>query len=92
VQKRKAKRFGRARRVSGRTIDRFFAVDEEGNRYVVIVRQLVIKSRYVSGKRHITRGERQYALSTGEDVDPRNDGSFRIVETGKIIRRVGWVG
>jgi hypothetical protein len=58
--------------------DRFGAVDNEGGRYVVVeLRQ-----------RSILRRAKRHALLTGEKVNRLKDGTFRIFETGKILRKV----
>jgi hypothetical protein len=57
---------------------RFGAVDNEGQRYIVVeVPQRSIFRRF---KRHL--------LLTGEKVSRLKDGTFQIFETGKILRKV----
>jgi hypothetical protein len=58
--------------------DRFGAVDNEGERYVVVELR----------RRSILRHVKRHALLTGEKVNRRKDGTFQIFETGKILRKV----
>jgi hypothetical protein len=64
---------------SDKATDRFGAVDNEGERYTVV--ELLQRSIFRRVKRH--------ALLSGEKVNRLKDGTFQIVETGKILRKVG---
>jgi hypothetical protein len=58
--------------------NRLGAVDNEGERYIIVELQ---RSTFRRGKR--------LALLSGEKVKRRKDGTFQIFETGKILRKVG---
>jgi hypothetical protein len=61
-----------------RATDRFGAIDNEGERYVVV--ELRQRSLFRRVKRHV--------LLSGQKVNRLKDGTFRICETGKILRKV----
>jgi hypothetical protein len=58
--------------------NRFGAVDNEGERYVVVELQ-----------RSMFRRVAPLTLLTGEKVNRRTDGTFQVFGTGKILRKVG---
>ena len=62
---------------SDKATDRFGAVDNEGERFTVVV------------QRSIFRRVKRHVLLTGEKVNCLKDGTFQIFETGKILRKVG---
>jgi hypothetical protein len=64
--------------VSDKETYRFGAVDNEGERYIVVELQ-----------RYTFRRVRRLALLSGEKVHRRKDGTFQVFETGKILRKVG---
>ncbi len=63
---------------SDKETNRFGAVDNEGERYIVVELQ-----------RSTFRRIKRLALLSGEKVNRREDGTFQIFETGKILRKVG---
>jgi hypothetical protein len=58
--------------------DRFGAVDNEGEKYIVV--ELLQRSIFRRIKRH--------TLLSGEKVNRVKDGTFQISQTGKILRKV----
>ena len=71
-----------------REVGRFEAEDDEGNRYTVIEWQHIIISRPISGRVQEVPGVVRFALITGGHVEPKDDGSFQILDSDKIIRKV----
>ena len=63
---------------SDKETNRLGAVDNEGERYIIIE---LHRSTFRRAKRLV--------LLTGEKVNRRKDGTFQIFETGKILRKVG---
>lgn len=63
--------------------ERFDAQADDGEIYEVHVYQAIIEYRY--GK---MKGSIEYLLSDGRDLDPKADGTFEIVQTGEIIRKI----
>jgi len=63
---------------SDKETNRFDAVDNEGERYAVVELQ-----------RSTFRRVNRLALLSGENVNRLKDGTFQILETGKILRKVG---
>jgi hypothetical protein len=57
---------------------RLSAVDNEGERYIVV--ELLQRSLIRRVKRHV--------LLTGEKVSRLKDGTFQIFDTGKILKKV----
>jgi hypothetical protein len=57
---------------------RFGAVDNEGERYIVV--EVLQRSIFRRVERHV--------LLSGQKVNRLKDGTFRICETGKILRKV----
>jgi hypothetical protein len=63
---------------SDKETNRFDAVDNEGEKYIIVELQ-----------RSIFRRVKRLALLSGENVNRFKDGTFQIFETGKILRKVG---
>jgi hypothetical protein len=63
---------------SNRETNRLSAVDNEGERYIIVE---LARPRF--------RRDGRLVLLNGEKVNRRSDGIFQIVETGKILRKVG---
>ncbi len=63
---------------SDKETNRFGAVDNEGERYIIVELQ---RSTFRRGKRLV--------LLSGEKINRRKDGTFQIFETGKLLRKVG---
>jgi hypothetical protein len=59
--------------------DRFGAVDNEGERYIVVEQQ----------RSKLFRRVKSHVLLSGEKVNHLKDGTFQIFDTGKILRKVG---
>jgi hypothetical protein len=63
---------------SDKEMDRFDAVDNQGERYIVVELQ-----------RSIFRRVKRHVLLSGEKVNRLKNDTFQIFETGKILRKVG---
>jgi hypothetical protein len=72
-----------------REVDRFHAVDDDGRTYTVIVYQDFHQQQSLSGPPKFVPGSKDLRLSDGSYLSPTDDpDTFKIVETGKPIRRV----
>ena len=63
---------------SDKETNRISAVDNEGERYIIVELQ---RSTFGRGK--------YLVLLSGGKVNRRKDGNFQIFETGQILRKVG---
>ncbi len=70
-------------------IDRFTAVDEDGNEFTIICLQTVRESKTLDGKISRTRGLKEYITSFGVPVNAIDSKTFQIVTTNQIIRKLG---
>jgi hypothetical protein len=75
-------------RESEKEIARFDAIDDEGRRYTVVELQRVAFRRDINGTLHALEGLKRLALLSGENVNRLQDGTLKIFETGKIIRKI----
>lgn len=69
-----------------RVIRKIARVRADGSPCEILEREEVVTFTDVNGQTQERGGVRDYILSSGEDLDPRPDGSFEIVQTGEIIR------
>ena len=68
-------------------IDRFYAVDSNGNSYVVVILQDFIESHTRSGISRIP-GMKEAQTIDGLTLNTSDGETFEIVQTGTIIRKV----
>lgn len=73
-----------------RVIDRFRALDAQGRSYTIVELEQVNYGSGLSGRRQpATGGSRRLAvMETGDDVNELDDGSYEIVMSEVIVRRV----
>jgi hypothetical protein len=69
-------------------IDRFVAMDEEGNEYIIICLQTITKSQSLDGKFSITKGTKELRLENGEPVNFVDAETYKIVTTDKILKKI----
>lgn len=69
-------------------IDRFGCEDDDGNFYIVVEWQAVNRWSGLTGSRRARGGSKVLKLLNGADVTPIDDNTFKIVETGKLIRKI----
>lgn len=70
-------------------VDRFQAVADDGEEFTVIVYRQTIKGRDLDGTEWTKLGLPDLALVDGSAVNQIDTETFQIVETDKIIRKVG---
>lgn len=69
-------------------IDRFVAISDDGQEFIVIELQTVTETSDLSGQMRTARGTKQLQLSDGSSVNYIDDETFKIVQRDEIIRRV----
>lgn len=69
-------------------IDRFEAKDDDGKIFTVVEYQHMIEVTPISGPTSIAKGTKELFLTNGHSVEYIDDETFKVIETGKIIRRV----
>lgn len=69
-------------------LDRFQAVDDDGNKYTVVVTVTLFRTPEIASVVPWERGTEEYQLSNGHLLDPIPNGRFKIVQTGKVIRKL----
>lgn len=68
-------------------IDRFQAKDDDGQLFTVVEYQHMIEVTPISGPTSIVKGTKEMLLTNGHSVEYIDDETFKVVETGKLIRR-----
>lgn len=69
-------------------VDRFMAVDDDGKEYTVIeYRELIEDNKLEAGGPRL--GFPRFALDDGSAVNQIDAKTFQIIETDKIIRKIG---
>jgi hypothetical protein len=75
--------------ITEREVDRFFAKDSMGRRYIVVRKQDMIVFRPSRGGSVVRiPGKLRYSLVTGEQLDDRFDGSLVIMNDATVLHRV----
>lgn len=69
-------------------IARYECQDDEGSFYVVVEWQMVNTFNSLSGSQRARGGSKFLNLLNGASVTPIDDNTFKIVQTGKIIRKI----
>jgi len=70
-------------------IDRFLAKTDNGKEYIIVQYQEYIDTTHLtSSRREEIAGHKRLATSTGLDVSYIDPKTFKIVNTGEIIRKV----
>jgi hypothetical protein len=69
-------------------IERFKAVDEDGNQHTIICYQATIESNLMNGSVGVTKGLKKYVTSTYEPVDAIDSETFKIITTDQIVRKI----
>ncbi|AIC88213.1 gp64 [Burkholderia pseudomallei] len=67
--------------------DQFEAVDKDGTKYTVVVRQDEIDTSTLSGRSSIL-GMKEFRLSNGEPLNRVSENVFRLVRSGVEITRI----
>lgn len=73
--------------MSFKEVDRFNCRGTSGREYTVVERRRVITSHQMAGTA-ATLGTLDFITTTGEDVSDLDDGTFKIVRTDEILRRI----
>lgn len=68
-------------------VDRFQAVDEDGNKYEIEIHQEIRVVRHQHGSAEIPGGRRA-TTSTGLALRTRDGQTFQVVNTGQILRKI----
>jgi len=69
-------------------IARYECEDDNLNEYTVVEYQHFSTWQPVKGPAKEVPGALEYFLSDGRDVDPLDDNTFRIVNSGLVIRKI----
>lgn len=69
-------------------LEEFKAIDDAGNEYTVRVWGTEVPHRTLDGRTTTLTGSHHYVLDGGGDVSPNKDGTFTIVDTEVVIRRI----
>ena len=67
-------------------ICRHRAVDDHGNQYTIIMKQ---KTKFAKGTFQDAPMQMVYVLENGQDVERIDEGVFRLVESGIVLRKSG---
>ena len=68
-------------------IERFIAIDDDNNRYTVIILQNYVETRTRSGVSSIP-GFKEAITSDGLTLNTDDGKTFEIVQTGTVIRKI----
>lgn len=71
-----------------RETSRFFAQDDDGEEYTLIEFTKFYRGEQVGGPDFTLNGPKHYELDDGSPVNHRKDGTFIIIDGGKILRKV----
>ena len=74
--------------ITEKEVDRFFAEDSIGRRYIVVRKQDMIVCRPSGGSVVRIPGKIRYSLVTGEQLDDRIDGSLVIINDATVLHKV----
>ena len=74
--------------ITEKEVDRFFAEDSVGRRYIVVRKQDMIVFRPSRGSVVRIPGKIRYSLVTGEQLDDRFDGSLVMINDATVLHRV----
>lgn len=69
-------------------IDRFIAIDDNGNEFTIICFQTIIESKTLDGKVSKIKGLKEYLTTSGTPVNAIDSKTFKIVTTNRIVRKV----
>lgn len=68
--------------------ERFAAVSDSGRHYEIVVIQHWRTWTPMSGETQHVKGSKELFTADGQDVSPNGDGTFTVVMTDEILRRV----
>ncbi len=71
-----------------REIDRFYAQGESGQMFEIVELEEVVTFRPLSGASKRLGGAKRYVLKSGGDVSYVQAETFKILDTGEIVRRI----
>ena len=74
--------------ITEKEVERFFAEDSVGRRYIVVRKQDMIVFRPSRGSVVRIPGKIRYSLVTGEQLDDRFDGSLVMINDATVLHRV----